>query len=298
MSELSVLMIGFLLGIRHATDADHLAAVATLATRHYSLAQSMKHGVAWGIGHSVTLLLVGGIVLALGTTIPQHVALVLELVVGSMLILLGADVLRRLVRQRVHVHIHSHGTGVRHVHAHGHGGAGLHRDLPHQHAHSGGLPLRALLVGMTHGMAGSAALVVLSLGAVHSWTAGLMFVALFGVGSIVGMASLSVAIAIPLRLTAPHLRGLYNGLTALIGTVSCVLGILTVYQIGVAEAERLSGLVCARAHVCNSAGPVMASKNCDLPDCLADIDIGPCPPTVDSCGLDASVVASRARPRR
>ncbi len=73
--------------------------------------------------------------------------------------------------------------------------------------------------------------------------AGLMFVALFGAGSIVGMASLSVAIAIPLRLTAPHLRGLYNGLTALIGAVSCVLGILTVYRIGVAEAARLGGLV-------------------------------------------------------
>jgi len=234
-------MIGFLLGIKHATDADHLAAVATLAARQHSLAQSMKHGVARGIGHSVTLLLFGGIVLALGTSIPQHVALALELVVGSMLILLGADVLRRLVRQRIHVHIHSHGARVRHVHAHSHAGEGLHR-LPHEHVHSGGLPLRALLVGMTHGMAGSAALVVLSLGAVQSWTAGLMFVALFGAGSIVGMASLSVAIAIPLRLTAPHLRGLYNGLTALIGAVSCVLGMLTVYRIGVAEAARL-GLV-------------------------------------------------------
>ena len=246
MSGVSALMIGFLLGIKHATDADHLAAVATLATlatRQHSLAHSMKHGLAWGIGHSVTLLLFGGIVLALGTSIPQHVALALELVVGGMLILLGADVLRRLVRQRIHLHIHSHGARVRHVHAHSHAGEGLHRDLPHEHAHSGGLPRRALLVGMTHGMAGSAALVVLSLGAVQSWTAGLMFVALFGAGSIVGMASLSVAIAIPSRLTAPHLRGLYNGLTALIGAVSCVLGILTLYRIGVAEAARLGDLV-------------------------------------------------------
>jgi hypothetical protein len=243
VSEISALMIGFLLGIKHATDADHLAAVATLAARQHSLAQSMKHGVAWGIGHSVTLLLFGGIVLALGTSIPQDLALALELVVGSMLILLGADVLRRLVRQRIHVHIHSHGARVRHVHAHSHAGEGLHRHLPHEHTHSGGLPLRALLVGMTHGMAGSTALVVLSLGAVQSWTAGLMFVALFGAGSIVGMASLSVAIAIPLRLTAPHLRGLYNGLTASIGAVSCVLGMLTVYRIGVAEAARLGDLV-------------------------------------------------------
>jgi hypothetical protein len=91
-------------------------------------------------------------------------------------------------------------------------------------------------------MAGSAALVILSLGAVQSWTTGLLFVALFGAGSIVGMASLSVVIAIPLRLTAPHLRGLYNGLTALIGGLSCVLGILTVYRIGAAEASWLADL--------------------------------------------------------
>jgi uncharacterized membrane protein len=242
MSEISALMIGFLLGIKHATDADHLAAVATLATRQHSLAQSMKHGVAWGIGHSVTLLLFGGIVLVLGTSIPQHVALALELAVGGMLILLGADVLRRLLRQRVHVHVHAHGPGVRHVHAHSHVSEGVHNDSPHEHAHSGGLPLRALVVGMTHGMAGSAALIILSLGAVRSWTAGLMFVALFGAGSIVGMASLSVAIAIPLRLTAPHLRGLYNGLTTFIGGFSFALGILTVYRIGVAEAWRLGEL--------------------------------------------------------
>jgi len=235
-------MIGLLLGIKHATDADHLAAVATLATRQHSLVQSVKHGVAWGIGHSVTLLLFGGIVLVLGTSIPQHVVFALELAVGGMLILLGADVLRRLLRQRIHVHIHTHGPRVRHVHAHSHVGGGVHGDSPHEHAHSGGLPLRALVVGVTHGMAGSAALVILSLGAVQSWTAGLMFVALFGTGSIIGMASLSVAIAIPLRLTAPHLRGLHNGLTTLIGGFSFALGILTLYRIGVAEAWRLGEL--------------------------------------------------------
>jgi High-affinity nickel-transport protein len=243
VSEISALMIGFLLGIKHATDADHLAAVATLATRRYSLAQSMKHGVAWGIGHSVTLLLFGGVVLVLGTSMPRQVALALELVVGCMLILLGADVLRRLRRQRIHIHIHTHGPRLRHAHAHSHALDGVHSASPHDHGHSGGLPLRALLVGITHGMAGSAALVILSVGAVQSWMTGLLFVALFGAGSIVGMASLSVAIAIPLRLTAPHLSWLYNGLTALIGGVSCALGVLMVYRIGVAEARWLGDLV-------------------------------------------------------
>ena len=92
MNEFGVLMLGFVLGIKHATEADHLAAVATLATRQHSFAQSMKLGAAWGIGHSVTLLLFGGIVLALGTSISPLVALALELAVGGMLIGLGANV--------------------------------------------------------------------------------------------------------------------------------------------------------------------------------------------------------------
>ena len=120
MNEISALLIGFLLGLKHATEADHLVAVATLATRQHSLAQSMRQGVAWGIGHTVTLLLFGGVALALGTSIPPHLAGVLELAVGAMLILLGADVLRRFVRQRIHFHVHTHESGVRHLHAHGH----------------------------------------------------------------------------------------------------------------------------------------------------------------------------------
>jgi hypothetical protein len=95
---------------------------------------------------------------------------------------------------------------------------------------------------MTHGMAGTAALVVLSLGAVQSWTAGLAYIGLFGFGSIIGMALLSVVIAIPLRLTAPRLGGLYAGLTALIGGCSCALGVFIVYRLGVAEALHLGWL--------------------------------------------------------
>ncbi|HEY4646672.1 MAG TPA: hypothetical protein VIH25_10370 [Steroidobacteraceae bacterium] len=242
MNEFGVLMLGFVLGIKHATEADHLAAVATLATRQHSFAQSMKLGAAWGIGHSVTLLLFGGIVLALGTSISPLVALALELAVGGMLIGLGANVLYRLVQQRIHVHVHTHGLGLRHVHAHSHTAGGVHGDAAHEHAHAGGLPMRALAVGMTHGMAGTAALVVLSLGAVQSWPAGLAFIALFGTGSIIGMALLSVAIAIPLRLTAPRFGRLYKGLTALIGGLSCALGMLIVYRVGVAEALRLGWL--------------------------------------------------------
>lgn len=235
MSEISVLLIGLLLGMRHATDADHLAAVATLATQQHSLAQSMRQGVAWGIGHTVTLLLFGGVVLVLGASIPPRVAMTLELMVGGMLILLGVDVLRRLTHQRIHVHIHTHATEVRHLHVHSHVSAGLGADPRHVHAHAAGLPWRALAVGMTHGMAGSAALIVLSLGAAQSWKVGLAFIALFGMGSIAGMAVLSMVIAIPLRFTAAHFSRCFGGLTAVVGAYSCTLGLLTVCRIWIAQ---------------------------------------------------------------
>lgn len=235
MTSLSILIIGFLLGIKHATEADHLAAVATLATRQNSLAQTMKQGVAWGIGHTLTLMLFGGVVLVLGTAIPLHLAQALELGVGLMLVVLGADVLRRLLRKRIHFHVHSHDDGIAHVHAHSHAGEGAHGDSPHRHAHREKPPLRALAVGIMHGMAGSAALILLSLGAVQSLIMGFVYIALFGIGSIVGMALLSVAIAIPLRLSADRLTWLHNSMTALVGGFTCALGAFMVYHIGFVE---------------------------------------------------------------
>ncbi len=234
MTGLFILIVGFLLGMKHATEADHLAAVATLATGQHSLAQTMHQGIAWGIGHTLTLMLFGGIVLALGTSIPEYMAQGLELVVGLMLIALGADVLRRLVQRRIHFHVHSHESSVKHVHVHSHVGEGAHRYSLHHHIHREKLPLRALAVGMMHGMAGSAALILLSLGAVQSFSMGLLYIVLFGAGSIAGMALLSVAIAIPLRLSASYLGWLHNGMIALVGGFSCVLGALMVYQIGFA----------------------------------------------------------------
>jgi hypothetical protein len=233
MTGLFILFAGFLLGMKHATEADHLAAVATLVTRQHSLAQTVHQGIAWGIGHTLTLMLFGGMVLALGTSIPDHLAQGLELAVGLMLIALGADVLRRLVQRRIHFHVHSHESSVMHVHAHSHVGEGAHRYSLHQHTHK--LPRRALAVGMMHGMAGSAALILLSLGAVQSFVLGLLYIALFGAGSIIGMALLSVAIAVPLRFSAGYLGWLHNGMIALVGGFSCVLGALLVYQIGFAE---------------------------------------------------------------
>ena len=105
----TVLTFGFLIGLRHALEADHVAAVASLVMTSRSLRQSVRLGAAWGLGHALTLLVVGGLLLASGKALPPGVAHWLEVVVGVMLIGLGADVLRRLIRQRVHFHSHRHG---------------------------------------------------------------------------------------------------------------------------------------------------------------------------------------------
>jgi hypothetical protein len=242
MTTFTILVLGFLIGMKHATEADHLAAVATLVTRQTTYAQTMLQGVAWGLGHTITLMLFGGIVLALDKAAPPRLEPGLEFCVGLMLIALGADVLRRVIRRRIHFHVHAHGREVTHVHAHSHAATEVdraaaspirHADTVHEHLH--GLALRALAVGTMHGLAGSAALVLLSFEAVENWTTGLVYIAFFGAGSIAGMALLSVAIAVPLRLSAGRLERLHGATTVFLGGCSCALGIHPVYQIGFAQ---------------------------------------------------------------
>lgn len=232
MTALSVLMVGLLLGMKHATEADHLAAVATLATRQTSLAQTLRQGVAWGIGHTLTLLAFGGAVFVLGQAISPGLEQALETSVGLMLVVLGADVLRRLLRERIHFHVHHHDGATEHVHAHSHRGEGRHEQSPHRHEHARRWPLRALAVGMMHGLAGSAALVMLSLKDAPTLSLGVGYIAMFGIGSIGGMALLSMAIALPLRVSAGYLSGLHRSMTALVGLFSCVLGVAMVVEIG------------------------------------------------------------------
>ncbi len=233
MTALSILLVSLLLGMKHATEADHVAAVATLATRQNSLTQTLWQGVAWGVGHTATLMLFAGAVLVLGQVVSPGLVHALETCVGLMLIALGADVLRRLHRERVHFHVHSHAPQAQHVHAHSHRGEGPHAGSRHRHQHAPRhWPLRALAVGMMHGLAGSAALVVLSLQASPSVALGLGYIALFGVGSIAGMALLSVVIAIPLRLSAGYLVRVQQATTVLVGAFSCVIGAGIVWQAG------------------------------------------------------------------
>ena len=232
MTTLSILFLGLLLGMKHATEADHLAAVATLAARQATLAQTLRQGLAWGVGHTLTLMLFGGAVFVLGQTISPGLEQALETAVGIMLIVLGLDVLRRLIRERIHFHVHRHDAAGAHVHAHSHRGEGRHERSTHSHAHPKRWPVRALAVGMMHGLAGSAALVMLSLKGLPSLSLGLGYIAVFGLGSIVGMGVLSVVIAMPLRLSARYLLGLHRSMTALVGLFSVGLGVLMVVEIG------------------------------------------------------------------
>jgi ABC-type nickel/cobalt efflux system permease component RcnA len=219
----TVLLLGFLIGLQHAMEADHVAAVASLATRSRSVAHTVRQGAVWGLGHSLTLCLFGGAVLLADRLVPERLASALEIAVGVMLVGLGLDVLRRLVRDRIHFHAHRHDAET-HFHAHGHPPDVDHDRDPHHHRHPDGFPLRALLVGMMHGMAGSAALVVLVLGSVASPWQGLAYIALFGLGSVAGMAALGAAISVPLRRSARHLTWAHNGLKALVGMLTLAIG--------------------------------------------------------------------------
>lgn len=231
---LSILGLGFLIGMKHALEADHVAAVASLASGSKSIGETTRMGVAWGLGHTATLFLIGSVVLVLDWVVPETFALMLEFAVGLMLVGLGLDVMVRLARRKAHFHAHAHG-GAHHFHAHGHAPMGGHDAAAHGHAHPRGLPLRALLVGIMHGMAGSAALVLLTLSTISSLWLGFAYMLLFGLGSVIGMAILSCAIAVPLRFTAGRLTWAFRGLTAGVGAATVVLGVSIAWRVASAE---------------------------------------------------------------
>jgi hypothetical protein len=233
--NLTLLSLGFLIGMRHAMETDHLAAVASLATRGQTMGNTIRQGAMWGMGHTLTLFLFGSLVLLLDAVIPQTLAAALEFMVGLMLLGLGIDVLRRLLRDQIHFHRHRHADGTLHLHAHSHSGDCGHPAV-HRHGHRRphAFPLRALLVGMMHGMAGSAALILLTLQAVYTPLTGIVYIALFGIGSIAGMALLSVIVAVPLHYSAASLTWMHNGLQAAIGIITVAIGGVIVYDVGIA----------------------------------------------------------------
>ena len=200
---LSTLGLGFLIGMQHATEADHVAAVCSIASRKAGIRGISRHGLFWGIGHTITLVAVAGTCLVLRTTVPEGMASKLEFAVGVMLIGLGAHVLYRLWRDRIHFHTHRHSTGAAHFHAHSHAqDHAAHALSTHDHRHADRVPWRTLAVGIVHGMAGSAALIVLTASAFESPWWGLAYVLTFGLGTTAGMGVLSAIIAAPITLTA------------------------------------------------------------------------------------------------
>jgi ABC-type nickel/cobalt efflux system permease component RcnA len=235
---IEILLMGFLLGMRHAMESDHVAAVASLVTKSPSMRESLRLGSMWGLGHTITLFIFGSAVMLLDHMIPERMAMMLEFAVGIMLVMLGIDVVRRFMRERVHFHAHRHADGTLHFHAHAHSSEethalSSHHDLAHEHQHTKGFPVRALLVGIMHGMAGSAAMIVLTLQTVQSFGMGLIYITLFGLGSIGGMAALSMAIMLPLRHSASRYAKLHQYLQFGIGTATIVLGITLMFEIGI-----------------------------------------------------------------
>jgi high-affinity nickel permease len=238
---LGILGLGFLLGMQHALEADHIAAVSSIAARRTDVGDIVKHGLTWGLGHTLTLFVFAGAAILVGQAIPEHWSRPLETAVGIMLVGLGAHVLWRLWRDGVHFHRHSHGDGTVHLHAHSHAkeAAEISRQtVPHAHArhehahvfHTHGFRWRTLLVGLMHGMAGSAALLVLAVAQAKSPAIGLFYVALFGIGSMIGMGALSTVIAVPLAVSARWLTSANRGLQGAVGVVTILIGVMTIVE--------------------------------------------------------------------
>jgi high-affinity nickel-transport protein len=255
---LSVLLLGFFLGMRHATDADHVIAVTTIVSRQRSVRAAAWTGALWGAGHTLTILAVGGAIVLFGLVIPPRVGLGMEFSVALMLILLGiltlTGVTGRLHEARAaadragahgepHAHPHAHGDYV-HTHVHGHapGAHGHPEDATPQARLDRALGrfgayqfLRPLVVGLVHGLAGSAAVALLVLAAIRDpwWAVGYLLV--FGAGTIAGMMLITAAVAVPFAVTAGRLAWLNRHLATASGVLSLAFGLWMAYEIGVVD---------------------------------------------------------------
>jgi ABC-type nickel/cobalt efflux system permease component RcnA len=193
---LAVLGVGGLLGFRHAFEPDHLAAVSTLASRQAGLWSAARLGLAWGLGHTVTVGAIALLVVALGVQLPAALWPVAELVVAGLLVLLGGAVVLRYARGRWHMHLHAHEANP-HFHLHSHAqGAG------HGHLHAGADARRSLGFGIAHGLAGSGTIAVLLVAAAPSAGQRVAYLAAFGAGTILGMLTVSLTLGALVRVAS------------------------------------------------------------------------------------------------
>lgn len=246
--------------MRHATDPDHVIAVSTIVTRARAARSAALIGAVWGVGHTLTILIVGSGIIVLGWVIPPRVGLSMEFSVGIMLIILGAmnltGILGRITDglstagqapppgpRRLHAHPHQHGDYI-HSHVHGHDPE-THPHAPDQtpvgwlDRHFGTLSayqvLRPLIVGVVHGLAGSAAVALLVLTTIRNpaWAVAYLFI--FGVGTIVGMMLITALIALPVAYSERRLATLHRGLRVASGLISLGFGVFLAYRIGVVD---------------------------------------------------------------
>ena len=224
MPEVTVataLFFGFALGVKHALDADHIVAITTIVSRTSSFLHSLIIGLSWGIGHTFTLLLAGIVVLVFKAAIPEKVFLSMEFLVGIFLVLLGVPLIKQLIVARPHIHIHKHGTKS-HVHPHSHQETEKHK---HRHIR------RPLLLGMIHGMAGSGAVLLLVLSTMPTVGQGLIYIMLFGIGTIVGMVLFSGLIGLPFRFAGRYSYKLQLWFKGAAGLLSVFLGSAIMWQV-------------------------------------------------------------------
>ncbi len=231
-STLTLLGLGLLFGLKHATEVDHVVAVSTIASQQRNVLRSALVGALWGAGHTTSLLIIGVGVLAFRIAIPESVSNWLEFGVALMIIGLGTAALWRALRKGsdLHVHEHSH-DGVSHVHVHFHESATRH-DAQRKHSHAVSVVgIKPVLIGMMHGLAGSAALTLLVLTQISSVWLGFLYLAIFGVGSMVGMLLMSGLIGLPFALTSRSLLSLHHRMQMAAAVVSIAFGLWYAYRI-------------------------------------------------------------------
>lgn len=240
----SIIALGFFLGMRHATDPDHVIAVTTIVTRQRSVVRSAWIGAFWGLGHTLTILLVGAGIILFDLVIPVRLGLSMELSVGFMLIILGVMNIASFFRSVSEItpldsadivaHRHSHGPGTVHSHVHG----TMEKPLAHADRVLKKLRLyqyiRPLIVGIVHGLAGSAAVALLVLTTIRDPRWAVAYLLVFGVGTIAGMMLITMSLASTLHWVGRN-RGFSRQLALASGLLSVGFGLLVAYQTGIAS---------------------------------------------------------------
>lgn len=214
---LAVAALGFFLGMRHATDPDHIVAVTTIVARQRSIRAAAFTGAMWAIGHTLTILVVGGAIILFGWVIPPRVGLSLELSVGLMLIVLGVMNLTSVV-QTIRARVAPSPDSAASLNS-----LGTSRLV------------RPLIVGVVHGLAGSAAVALLVLAVIGRSTWSLLYLLVFGAGTIVGMMLVTAAVGIPFATQGSRFAQLHRTLRIATGAISVVFGLVIAYKIGVVD---------------------------------------------------------------